>query len=92
MRATNPQSQARTALVKGTNPQSQARTALVRGTNPPGQAPSVETRAEVSVSQRSAKIAPWWQDVLLVAAGAVVYVGILYGHGWLFGMPVAFSG
>jgi len=43
-------------------------------------------------AERSAKVAPRWQDLLLVAAGAVVYVGILHGHGWLFGVPVAFSG
>jgi len=43
-------------------------------------------------AERSAKVAPRWQDLLLVAAGAVVYVGILHGHCWLFGMPVAFSG
>jgi uncharacterized membrane protein len=42
-------------------------------------------------AQRSAKIAPLWQDVLLLIAGGVVYMGILHGHGWLFGMPVAFS-
>ena len=43
-------------------------------------------------AERSVKVAPRWQDLLLVATGAVVYVGILHGHGWLFGMPVAFSG
>jgi len=43
-------------------------------------------------AERSVKVAPRWEDLLLVVAGAVVYVGVLHGHGWLFGMPVAFSG
>ena len=42
-------------------------------------------------AERSTKVAPRWQDVLLAAIGVVVYVGILHGHGWLFGMPVAFG-
>lgn len=43
-------------------------------------------------AERSAKVVPRWQGLSLVAAGAVVYVGILHGRGWLFGMPVAFGG
>lgn len=42
-------------------------------------------------AERSSQVAPLWQDALLLVAGAIVYVGILHGHGWLFGMPVAFS-
>ena len=42
-------------------------------------------------AEHSTKVAPRWQDVLLVASGAIIYFGILHGHEWLFGMPVAFS-
>jgi len=40
-------------------------------------------------AQRSSKIVPRWQDLVLLIAGAVVYFGIMHGHGWLFGVPVA---
>lgn len=36
------------------------------------------------------KVAPRWQDALLLIVGGIVYMGILHGHEWLFGMPVAF--
>lgn len=42
-------------------------------------------------AMRSERVAPLWQDGLLLVAGGVVYMAILHGHGWLFGMPVAFS-
>ena len=42
-------------------------------------------------ARRSERVAPLWQDGLLLVAGGVVYMAILHGHGWLFGMPVAFS-
>ena len=41
-------------------------------------------------AERSTKVRPRWQDALLLVAGFVVYMGIFHGHGWLFGVPVAF--
>jgi len=42
-------------------------------------------------AKRSDAIRPWWQDILLIVAGGIVYMGIFHGHGWLFGVPVAFG-
>lgn len=39
---------------------------------------------------RSTVTLPIWRDALLLLVGAVVYMGLFHGHGWLFGVPVAF--
>lgn len=40
---------------------------------------------------RSTRSLPLWRDALLLVVGAVVYMGLFHGHGWLFGVPVAFT-
>jgi len=37
----------------------------------------------------SSKVVPYWRDLLVIAVGALVYVGLLHSHGLLFGVPVA---
>ena len=37
----------------------------------------------------SSKVVPYWRDLLVVAVGAIVSIGLLYSHGVLFGMPVS---
>ena len=45
-----------------------------------------------SANRRGAKLSTEavqrWRDALLLVAGGVVYAALLYGHAWLFGMPV----
>jgi uncharacterized membrane protein len=36
----------------------------------------------------SKTVYPLWRDAALVAAGLVVYVALLYAHGWLFGPAI----
>ena len=49
----------------------------------------------VSANRRGAELStravPYWQDLLVVLVGAVVYVAVLYGHAWLFGVPALLS-
>jgi uncharacterized membrane protein len=40
-------------------------------------------------AELSAKVVPYWRDLLVVAIGAIVYVGLLHSHGMLFGTPVS---
>jgi uncharacterized membrane protein len=39
-------------------------------------------------AELSAKVVPYWRDVLVAAVGGIVYVGLLHSHEMLFGMPV----
>jgi uncharacterized membrane protein len=41
-------------------------------------------------AQLSTKVVPYWRDLLVVALGGIVYVGLLHSHEMLFGMPVSF--
>ena len=40
-------------------------------------------------AQLSSKAVPYWRDLLVVAVGGVVYMGLLHSHALLFGMPVS---
>jgi len=46
-----------------------------------------------SANQRGARLSskavPYWRDLLVVAVGGVVYMGLLHSHALLFGMPVS---
>ena len=42
-------------------------------------------------AQLSTKVVPYWRDLLVVALGGIVYVGLLHSHEMLFGMPVSFG-
>jgi uncharacterized membrane protein len=40
-------------------------------------------------AQLSSKAVPYWRDLLVVAVGGVVFMGLLHSHALLFGMPVS---
>jgi uncharacterized membrane protein len=40
-------------------------------------------------AQLSSKAVPYWRDLLVVAVGGVVFMGLLHSHAMLFGMPVS---
>ncbi len=42
-------------------------------------------------AELSSKVVPYWRDLLVIAVGAIVYMGFLHGHVMLFGVPVAFG-
>ena len=43
-------------------------------------------------AELSSKVVPYWRDLLVIAVGALAYVGFLHGHAMLFGIPVLFDG
>ena len=40
-------------------------------------------------AELSSRVVPYWRELLVVVVGGIVYVAFLYGHAWLFGVPVA---
>ena len=40
-------------------------------------------------AELSTTVVPYWRDVLVIAVGAILYVGLLHSHGMLFGIPVS---
>lgn len=49
-----------------------------------------------SANRRGAELSenavPFWRDILVLAVSAIVYVGFLHSHLYLFGMPVFWGG
>jgi uncharacterized membrane protein len=39
-------------------------------------------------AELSSRVVPYGRDLLAVVGGGIVYVAFLYGHAWLFGVPV----
>ena len=39
-------------------------------------------------AELSSRVVPYWRDVVAVVGGGIVYVALLQGHAWLFGVPV----
>ena len=39
-------------------------------------------------AELSSRVVPYWRDLIVVVGGGIVYVALLHGHAWLFGVPV----
>ena len=39
-------------------------------------------------AELSSRVVPYWHDLIVVVGGGIVYVALLHGHAWLFGVPV----